>query len=65
MSRRPPAVKGVIATVEPMSLDAALLAELKATKATIDGLQLKLKQLVAELRERGASAQEIAEALRS
>jgi hypothetical protein len=47
-----------------MSLDAALLAELKATKATIDELQLKLKQLVAELRDQGASAQEIAEALR-
>jgi signal transduction histidine kinase len=47
-----------------MSMDEAVLAELKTTKATIDELQQKLKQLVAELRDQGASAQEIAEALR-
>lgn len=47
-----------------MSLDEADLAELKATKATIDELQQKLKELVAQLLEQGASAQELAEALR-
>jgi hypothetical protein len=47
-----------------MSLDEAVLAELKATKATIDERQQKLKELVAQLREHGASAQEIAAALR-
>ena len=50
--------------VEVMALDEGLLAELKATKAAIDELQVKLKDLVASLRERGASAQEIGEALR-
>jgi hypothetical protein len=48
-----------------MALDEALLTELKITKATIDELQQKLKQLVAQLQEQGASAQEIAAALRA
>jgi len=48
-----------------MPLDEELLTELRATKARIDELQLRLKELVAELRGRGASAQEIAEALRA
>jgi hypothetical protein len=47
-----------------MALDESLLAELKTTKATIDELQVKLKDLVARLQEQGASAQEIAAALR-
>lgn len=47
-----------------MAVDEALLAELKATKAAIDELQKKLKDLVSQLRENGASAQEIGEALR-
>ena len=47
-----------------MALDEAVLAELKETKAAIDVLQAKLKALVAQLRERGATAQEIAEHLR-
>jgi len=47
-----------------MTLDQALLAELRATKTTIDQLQVRLKDLVAQLRDQGASAQEIAEALR-
>ena len=45
-------------------LDEALLAELKTTKAAIDEHQKKLKELVAQLQEKGASTQEIAEALR-
>jgi uncharacterized coiled-coil protein SlyX len=48
-----------------MALDAAVLAELKETKAQIDRLQERLRELVAQLRDNGASAQEIAEALRS
>ena len=48
-----------------MALDAGVLAELKQTKAQIDELQEKLKELVQQLRDGGASAQEIAEALRS
>ena len=48
-----------------MALDAGVLAELKQTKTEIDRLQEKLKELVAQLRDGGASAQEIAEALRS
>lgn len=51
--------------VDIMALDEALVAELKATKAAIDELQQKLKDVVASLRERGASAQEIGEVLRS
>ncbi|MDQ1367383.1 MAG: hypothetical protein QOJ52_1871 [Acidimicrobiaceae bacterium] len=47
-----------------MALDEALLAELRTTKAAIDELQGKLKDLVAALREQGASAQEIGDALR-
>jgi hypothetical protein len=48
-----------------MALDEAVLADLKETKAQIDRLQDRLKELVGQLRENGASAQEIAEALRS
>ena len=47
-----------------MALDEVRLAELRDVKARIDVLQDRLKQLVAELREAGASAQEIADALR-
>ncbi len=50
--------------VEAMALDEQLLTELRSTKAAIDELQKKLKDLVASLRDRGASAQEISEALR-
>ncbi|HEV7886687.1 MAG TPA: hypothetical protein VGO92_03945 [Acidimicrobiales bacterium] len=48
-----------------MALDEAVLAELRQTKAEIDTLQQRLKELVARLQEGGASTQEIAEALRS
>ncbi|HEX2040158.1 MAG TPA: hypothetical protein VHF47_10550 [Acidimicrobiales bacterium] len=48
-----------------MALDAAVLADLKETKAQIDALQERLKELVQRLRDDGATAQEIAEALRS
>lgn len=48
-----------------MALDEAVLAELKQTKVEIDRLQERLKDLVQRLRDGGASAQEIAEALRS
>ncbi|HVF73717.1 MAG TPA: hypothetical protein VM938_01605 [Acidimicrobiales bacterium] len=48
-----------------MALDEAVLADLRETKAQIDQLQQRLKELVAQLRDSGASAQEIAEALRS
>lgn len=48
-----------------MALDDALLDELRSTKAQIDELQNKLKDLVEQLRAQGASAQEIAEALRA
>jgi DNA-directed RNA polymerase specialized sigma24 family protein len=48
-----------------MPLDEIVLAELKETKAAIDELQQRLKDLVTQLREQGASTQEIAEALRS
>ncbi len=47
-----------------MTMDEELLAELRSTKAEIDGLQDRLKDLVARLREQGATSQEIAEALR-
>jgi hypothetical protein len=47
-----------------MALDEAVLSELRVTKAAIDELQQKLKDLVGQLREQGASAQEIADALR-
>jgi uncharacterized coiled-coil protein SlyX len=48
-----------------MPLDEELLAEMKETKAEIDRLQLKLKELVARLQENGATTQEIAQALRA
>jgi signal transduction histidine kinase len=51
--------------VQQVAVDPELLAELKATKAAIDELQRKLKDLVTDLRDGGATAQEIAEALRS
>ena len=57
--------RDVTPRVSPMPLDEALVAELQATKAAIDELQEKLKDLVSRLREQGASAQEIAEALRT
>lgn len=47
-----------------MALDEEVLAELKQTKAEIDRLQERLKELVNRLRESGATTQEIAEALR-
>ena len=47
-----------------MPVDEEVLAELRRTKAEIDELQERLKELVARLRNGGASAQEIAEALR-
>jgi hypothetical protein len=53
-----------MATVETMALDEALLTEMRTTKAAIDELQQKLKDLVTALREQGATSQEIAEALR-
>jgi DNA-directed RNA polymerase specialized sigma24 family protein len=54
----------VEATVTPVALDATLLDELRRTMADIDKLQQRLKELVSQLQEGGASAQEIAEALR-
>jgi hypothetical protein len=48
-----------------MPLDEAILTDLKTTKAAIDELQDKLKELVNQLREQGASTQEITAALRS
>ena len=47
-----------------MPLDETLLDELKRTKAEIDRLQARLRELVAALEERGATKQEIAQALR-
>jgi hypothetical protein len=47
-----------------MALDQEVLAELRTTKAEIDKLQQRLKELVAVLQDKGASTQEIAEALR-
>ena len=47
-----------------MALDEDVLAELKQTKAEIDRLQVRLKELVARLRENGATTQEITQALR-
>jgi uncharacterized coiled-coil protein SlyX len=47
-----------------MPLDEELLAELKQTKAEIDRLQVRLRDLVAQLQEQGASTQEITQALR-
>ena len=48
-----------------MAVDEALLADLKETKASIDVLQQRLKELVAQLQAAGATSQEIAAALRS
>jgi hypothetical protein len=48
-----------------VALDEAVLAELRTTKAAIDELQQKLKDLVGQLRDHGATAQEIADALRN
>jgi hypothetical protein len=45
-------------------MDEGILAELKTTKAAIDELQTRLKDLVSQLREQGATAQEIGAALR-
>ena len=47
-----------------MPVDEALLSELKETKASIDELQERLKDLVSQLQAHGATAQEIAAALR-
>lgn len=47
-----------------MAVDEQLLADLKETKAQIDVLQERLKALVTELQEKGATSQEIAAALR-
>ena len=47
-----------------MAVDEQLLEELKQTKAQIDELQERLKALVGQLQEKGASSQEIAAALR-
>lgn len=47
-----------------MPLDETLLAEMRETKAQIDRLQDRLKELVARLQENGATTQEITEALR-
>ena len=48
-----------------MPVDSELLAELQETKAQIDVLQGRLKELVSRLRDAGATAPEIAEALRA
>jgi hypothetical protein len=45
-------------------LDPSVLAELRATKAQIDELQVRLRELVASLQAAGATAQEIAAVLR-
>ena len=47
-----------------MALDEEVLAELKQTKAEIDRLQVRLKNLVARLQKSGATTQEITQALR-
>ena len=47
-----------------MPLDKELLAEMKQTKAEIDRLQVRLRDLVARLQESGATTQEITQALR-
>lgn len=48
-----------------MPVDEAILAELRLVKAEIDRLQARLKDLVNRLRENGATAQEIGDALRT
>ena len=47
-----------------MPLDEQLVAELKQTKAEIDRLQTRLKDLVTRLQQDGATTQEITQALR-
>jgi hypothetical protein len=47
-----------------MALDPETLDELRRVKAEIDVLQQRLKELVDELRTKGASAQEIGQAIR-
>ena len=47
-----------------MAVDEQLLEELKQTKAQIDELQDRLKALVGQLQEKGATSQVIAAALR-
>lgn len=47
-----------------MAVDEELLAELKETKSQIDELQERLKSLVSQLQEKGATTQEITAALR-
>ncbi|MGI8792831.1 MAG: hypothetical protein ACR2H3_06620 [Acidimicrobiales bacterium] len=47
-----------------MAVDETLLNELRTVKTEIDALQDRLKAIVEQLREKGASAQEIAAALR-
>ena len=47
-----------------MPLDEEALAELKQTKAEIDRLQVRLRDLVARLQESGMTTQEITQALR-
>lgn len=47
-----------------MALDPETLEELRRVKAEIDVLQQRLKDLVEKLREKGASAQEIGQAIR-
>ncbi len=47
-----------------MALDEKFLVELKQTKAEIDALQVRLKELVTGLRENGATTEEITQALR-
>lgn len=47
-----------------MALDETILAELRTVKGEIDERQERLKELVEQLREQGATAQEIAAALK-
>jgi hypothetical protein len=47
-----------------MAVDEGLLAELRQTKTEIDRLQAQLKDIVARLRESGATTEEITQALR-
>jgi uncharacterized coiled-coil protein SlyX len=47
-----------------MAVDEELLAELRQTKSEIDRLQAQLKDVVARLRDSGASTEEITQALR-
>ena len=47
-----------------MAVDEELLAELRQTKSEIDRLQAQLKDVVARLRDSGATTEEITQALR-